>query len=35
MTRITRRVITGYVTLIYIIIIRKLIFVNLWSERRE
>jgi len=34
-TRITLRVITGYVTLDYIIIIRKLIFVNLWSERRE
>lgn len=33
-TRITLRVITGYLTLEYIII-RKLIFVNLWSERRE
>ena len=34
-TRITLRVITGYITLDYIIIIRKLIFVNQWSERRE
>jgi len=34
-SRITLRVIAGYVTPDYIIIIRKLIFVNLWSERRE
>jgi len=35
-TRITLRVISGYVTLDYIIIIiRKLIFVNQWSDRRE
>jgi len=34
-TRITLRVITGYITLDYIIIIRKLIFVNQWSEKRE
>ena len=35
LTRITLRVISGYETLFYIIIIRKFIFVNLWSERRE
>jgi hypothetical protein len=34
-TRITLRVISGYVTQDYIIIIRKLIFDNQWSKRRE
>jgi len=32
-TRITLRVISGYVTLYYIIIIKKLIIVNLWTAK--